>query len=205
MFDLQNNAIKIAVFGLGYVGLPLAIEFSKKFDVVGFDVNSHRINQLNNGVDSTGEISKSEIGSAGRLLFTDVIDRIADCDVFIVTVPTPVNSDKLPDLTPLLTATEMIGRYLRKNCTVIYESTVYPGMTEGECVPLLEQTSGLQYNKEFFVGDVKLKAHDLCWPCKYLQNKLNRDNFVKELLHKGGLRCEILSSGMINVGDIIKI
>ena len=152
MANFELNNPKIAVIGLGYVGLPIALEFSKKYDVVGFDVDSDRINQLNNGVDLTGEISEAELAGAESITFTDALKKIGSCNVFIVTVPTPVGPDKLPDLAPLLAATEMIGKLLKKKDLIIYESTVYPGMTEGECAPLLETTSGLKFNKEFFVG-----------------------------------------------------
>ena len=211
MFDFQLSNLKIAVFGLGYVGLPLAIEFSKNFDVIGFDVNSERINQLRNGVDVTDEISKFEIEAAARMTFTDVIEDIAGCDVFIVTVPTPVGPEKLPDLSPLLTATEMIGKFLRHNGLVIYESTVYPGMTEGECVPLLEKTSGLQYNKGFFVGysperinpgDKKLKLPDIL----KVTSGSTKDvaNFVTELYSKI-IQAGVYCAKSISVAEAAKV
>jgi UDP-N-acetyl-D-galactosamine dehydrogenase len=157
------NEIKIAIIGLGYVGLPLAVEFGKKFNVVGFDIKSSRVNELNNGFDRTLEISDIELkgilnntnarsNSKNGLVFTSSIDEIRDCNYFIVTVPTPVDKNNKPDLTPLYKASETVGKVLKKDDIVIYESTVYPGATEDECVPVLEKVSGLKYNSGFFCG-----------------------------------------------------
>ena len=136
---------KIAIVGLGYVGLPLAVEFGKKYSVIGFDVNSKRINQLKNGFDSTLEVESFELKKNELLSFTDNTDELAKCNIFIVTVPTPIDKYKCPDLTALMKASEMIGNVLKKGDIVIYESTVYPGCTEEECTPILEKYSGLQH------------------------------------------------------------
>jgi len=152
MTCLDLNDARIAVVGLGYVGLPLAVEFGKRRPVVGFDINSHRIERLRAGHDTTLEVEGDELVSAEKLSFTDKIDGIADCNVFIVTVPTPIDAHKRPDLTPLIKASETIGKVLTRGDVVIYESTVYPGATEEECVPVLERVSGLRFNEDFFAG-----------------------------------------------------
>jgi UDP-N-acetyl-D-glucosamine/UDP-N-acetyl-D-galactosamine dehydrogenase len=142
----------IALIGLGYVGLPLAIEFGKKRKVVGFDVNKARINELKNGVDSTHEVTREGFQDAQYLRFTNSLDDIKDCEIFIITVPTPIDKFKRPDLTPLQKASETIGSILKLGDIVIYESTVYPGATEEICVPILEDWSGLTFNQDFFCG-----------------------------------------------------
>jgi len=150
---------KIAIIGLGYVGLPLAVAFAEKYKVVGFDINEPRINELNNGHDHTLEVEDKELTSVllgkdaqiGLYNTADLTD-IADCNIYIVTVPTPVDKDNRPDLSPLLRASKMIGSILKKDDLVIYESTVYPGCTEEDCVPELEKASGLTFNKDFFCG-----------------------------------------------------
>lgn len=129
---------KIAIIGLGYVGLPLAIEFAKKREVVGFDINENRIKDLQNNIDSTKEVSVEELKNLNNLLFTPSKDDISDCQIYIITVPTPVHLDKGPNLGPLINASKLVGKYLKKGDIVIYESTVYPGATEEECVPVLE-------------------------------------------------------------------
>lgn len=147
-----DREIKIGILGMGYVGLPLAIEFSKFFKVVGFDVCSTRINQLIACNDLTKEISNKELKKLKNILFTSESSELKSCNVFIVTVPTPVNKNNQPDLKPLIDATKQIGNVLKKNDVVIYESTVFPGATEEECVPILEKNSRLKLNKDFFVG-----------------------------------------------------
>ena len=149
---MLNSNYKIAIIGLGYVGLPLAVEFGKKYDVVGFDINSLRIEQLKQGVDITLETNESEISSAKKLSFTTDVNHLKSCNIFIVTVPTPINQFKSPDLKPLLSATIMLGKILKIGDIVIYESTVFPGCTEDECVPLLERESKLKFNVDFFCG-----------------------------------------------------
>ena len=146
------NDSPIAVIGLGYVGLPLAVEFGKKRKVVGFDINTVRIAELRAGKDNTLEVDAAEMAEAAKLSFTDQLDDLAECTTFIVTVPTPIDEHKRPDLTPLLRASETIGKVLKRGDIVIYESTVYPGATEEDCVPVLEKTSGLTFNQHFFAG-----------------------------------------------------
>ncbi len=143
---------KICIVGLGYVGLPLAVEFGKKRTVVGFDINQDRINELKHGNDSTLETTKQELKDATHLNYTTNIDDTKDCSIYIITVPTPIDKYKKPDLIPLEKSSEMIGKVLDKEDIVIYESTVYPGATEEVCVPILEQQSGLQFNKDFYCG-----------------------------------------------------
>ena len=156
MDSIENK--KIAIIGLGYVGLPLAVAFSNKYQVLGFDIDSSRIEELNSGIDSTLEISNEELkyalldrGKKG-LILTSELDRLKDIDIFIVTVPTPIDKNNRPILTPLIKASETVGRSLKKGAIVIYESTVYPGVTEDECVPILEKESNLLFNKDFFCG-----------------------------------------------------
>lgn len=143
---------RIALIGLGYVGLPLAVEFGKTFDTVGFDINAARIAELRQGRDSTLEVEPELLAEATRLSFTDRLDDIADCNVYIVTVPTPIDGARRPDLTPLIKASEALGKVLKAGDVVIYESTVYPGCTEEVCVPILERVSGLSFNRDFFAG-----------------------------------------------------
>ncbi|HLR16399.1 MAG TPA: Vi polysaccharide biosynthesis UDP-N-acetylglucosamine C-6 dehydrogenase TviB [Alcanivoracaceae bacterium] len=143
---------KLAIIGLGYVGLPLAVEFGKQRQITGFDINEARINALKAGHDATLEVSDEELKEATGLRFTNKLEDIAECNVYIVTVPTPINASKQPDLTPLRKASETIGKVLKKGDIVIYESTVYPGATEDDCVPILEQQSGLKFNQDFFAG-----------------------------------------------------
>lgn len=147
-----SNNTNIAVIGLGYVGLPLAVEFGKKYNVIGFDINSNRISELKSGIDKTMESSKDEILSSKQLQFSFNIEDIRKCNIYIVTVPTPIDNYKSPDLKPLLAASKMLGGVLKKGDIVIYESTVYPGCTEEDCVPVLEEVSSLKYNVDFFCG-----------------------------------------------------
>ena len=149
---MELNDIKLAVIGLGYVGLPLAVEFGKCREVTAFDINQPRINALNAGHDVTLEVSDDELASATQLQFSADPASLNDCNVYIVTVPTPIDEHKRPDLTPLIKASESIGKTLKRGDLVIYESTVYPGATEEDCVPVLESVSGLTYNKDFFAG-----------------------------------------------------
>lgn len=143
---------KIAVVGLGYVGLPLAAAFGEKREVVGFDINEKRIAELKDGVDVTREVSREELAASKGLSFSDSLEGIRDCQVFIVTVPTPIDEFKSPDLTPLVKASESVGSVLKRGDIVIYESTVYPGATEEVCVPILEKVSGLLFNQDFHAG-----------------------------------------------------
>ena len=143
---------KIAIIGLGYVGLPLAVEFGKQYNTVGFDIHQGRIDELRIGEDSTLEVEPEDLKKASRLSYTVNLADIASCDTFIVTVPTPINKNKRPDLTPLEKASASISKVLKEGDIVIYESTVYPGCTEEVCVPILEAGSGLKFNKDFFCG-----------------------------------------------------
>lgn len=148
MIDLK----KIAVIGQGYVGLPLAVEFGKHREVLGFDINRNRIEELSCGKDSTLEVTHEELMSAKHLSFSFDESQLADCSIYIVTVPTPITDDNSPDLTPLEKASEMLGRHVNKGDIVIYESTVYPGATEEVCLPIIERVSGLTFNQDFFAG-----------------------------------------------------
>ncbi len=143
---------KIGIIGLGYVGLPLAVEFGKSMDVIGFDINQSRIDELKKGYDRTLEVEEAELKSSTKLTFSTKLEELATANYFIVTVPTPVDEYRNPDLTPLQSASRTVGSVLKKNDIVIYESTVYPGCTEEVCVPILEKVSGLKFNVDFFAG-----------------------------------------------------
>ncbi len=149
---LQVEQATIGVIGLGYVGLPLAVEFGKHFATVGFDINAARVKALRGGVDSTCEVSAEELASSARLQLSTDPEALRACNVFIVTVPTPIDAAKRPDLRPLIAASETIAAVLKPGDTVVYESTVYPGCTEEVCVPILEGASGLVFNVDFFAG-----------------------------------------------------
>jgi UDP-N-acetyl-D-galactosamine dehydrogenase len=142
----------IAIIGLGYVGLPLAVEFGKIFNCIGFDINQQRIDELGQGHDNTREISKEELSNAKKLKFSSNSADIKSCNIYIITVPTPIDQSKRPDLTPLIKASALVGSVISKNDIVIYESTVYPGCTEEVCIPVVEEKSGLIFNKDFFAG-----------------------------------------------------
>ena len=149
---INKSNIKIAIIGLGYVGLPLAVEFGRLFETIGFDINNSRVLELLDGDDSTLEVTPQDLQKASKLRYTSNNKDIQSCNIFIVTVPTPIDENKKPILTPLIKASEMIGKLLKKDDIVIYESTVYPGATEELCVPILEQSSGLIFNKDFYCG-----------------------------------------------------
>ena len=149
---MKLDDLKIAVIGLGYVGLPLAVEFGKKVNTLGFDINEARINELKSGQDHTLEVSPEELAQAKYLQFSASLDELVASNFYIVTVPTPIDEYNQPDLTPLIKASKSIGKVLKKDDIVVYESTVYPGATEEVCVPILEEVSGLFFNKDFFVG-----------------------------------------------------
>src|SRR6516225_9483567 len=149
---MRLRKCRIGVVGLGYVGLPLAVEFGKHFETIGFDVNPQRVAQLRKGRDSTLEVSREELRAAQQLTFTTDLEGLRRCRVFIVTVPTPIDGYKRPDLSPLVRASESVGTVLSRDAVVIYESTVYPGCTEEVCVPILERASGLKFNRDFFAG-----------------------------------------------------
>tara|TARA_B110000238_G_C16126489_1_gene439430 strand:+ start:736 stop:2001 length:1266 start_codon:yes stop_codon:yes gene_type:complete len=149
---MKVEKLNIAIIGQGYVGLPLAIEFGKKYPTIGFDINTNRIEDLKNHIDHTNEASQEQLRSADQLKFSSDLNDIANCNVYVVTVPTPIDEYKTPDLNPLKGASKMIGGILKKGDIVIYESTVFPGCTEEVCVPLLESASGLVFNQDFFCG-----------------------------------------------------
>jgi len=146
------NVDKIALIGLGYVGLPLAVEFGKKYETIGFDIHRARVDELKQGLDRTLEVDETELAAATHLSYTADPEDIRECKIFIVTVPTPIDEHKRPDLTPLIKSSETVGKLLKEGDIVIYESTVYPGATEEVCVPILEQQSGLAFNEGFFCG-----------------------------------------------------
>jgi UDP-N-acetyl-D-galactosamine dehydrogenase len=149
---MQQQDIKLAIIGLGYVGLPLAVEFGRKRPVVGFDINQRRIDELKAGKDATLETTVEELAAAKHLSYSSNPDDLRACNCYIVTVPTPIDEHKRPDLAPLIKASETVGKVLKKGDIVIYESTVYPGCTEEDCVPVLEKHSGLKFNQDFFCG-----------------------------------------------------
>ncbi|EIO3980437.1 TPA: Vi polysaccharide biosynthesis UDP-N-acetylglucosamine C-6 dehydrogenase TviB [Vibrio vulnificus] len=148
---ILDNA-KVGIIGLGYVGLPLAVEFGKQRQTIGFDINQSRINELSTGHDSTLECSDTELAEATKLVYTTSLDALKECNVFIVTVPTPIDEHKQPDLTPLIKASETLGKVIKQGDVIIYESTVYPGATEDDCIPVVERVSGLKFNQDFFAG-----------------------------------------------------
>ncbi|MDU5499182.1 MAG: NAD(P)-binding domain-containing protein, partial [Acinetobacter baumannii] len=150
MFQLEQ--LKIAIIGLGYVGLPLAVEFGKHKPTIGFDINTDRIQELKSGHDHTLEVTSDELKHVHQLSYTADIEDLKTANFFIVTVPTPIDDFKQPDLTPLVKASQSIAKVLKKGDIVVYESTVYPGATEEVCIPELEKHSGLNFNKDFFVG-----------------------------------------------------
>ncbi|WNK21619.1 Vi polysaccharide biosynthesis UDP-N-acetylglucosamine C-6 dehydrogenase TviB [Halomonas piscis] len=147
---MQN--VRLGVIGLGYVGLPLAVEFGKALPTLGFDINARRIQELRDGVDLTEEVEPALLAEADRLSFTSEIEALRECNVYIVTVPTPIDGSRRPDLTPLLKASETLGQVVARGDVVIYESTVYPGATEEDCIPIIERVSGLACNRDFFAG-----------------------------------------------------
>ncbi|HWU76838.1 MAG TPA: nucleotide sugar dehydrogenase, partial [Rhodanobacter sp.] len=150
MRKLENT--RLAIVGLGYVGLPLAVEFGKHYDTLGFDINRTRIDELRTGEDKTLEVDAAELAAARRLTFSATLDDLRACNVYIVTVPTPIDAAKRPDLTPLVKASQTLAQVLKKGDLVVYESTVYPGCTEEVCVPILAEGSGLVFNRDFFAG-----------------------------------------------------
>src|SRR5690606_213050 len=150
MKDIAHS--QIAIIGLGYVGLPLAVEFGKHYPTLGFDINKPRVAELQQGVDHTLEVSSEELAQAGQLSYSCELDDLRRANVYIVTVPTPIDEHRQPDLTPLIKASETLGKVIKAGDVVIYESTVYPGATEEDCIPVIERVSGLKYNVDFFAG-----------------------------------------------------
>ncbi|MCB1617107.1 MAG: Vi polysaccharide biosynthesis UDP-N-acetylglucosamine C-6 dehydrogenase TviB, partial [Pseudomonadales bacterium] len=152
MFNFVVEQASIAIIGLGYVGLPLAVEFGKRYPTIGFDINIDRINELKNNHDSTLEVSDAELRGSSQLRFSNDPAPLQGANVYIVTVPTPIDRHRRPDLTPLQGASRTIGQVIKPGDVVIFESTVFPGATEEECIPLIEAASGLKYNQDFFAG-----------------------------------------------------
>lgn len=150
MLNMDN--VRLGVIGLGYVGLPLAVEFGKVLSTVGFDINTQRIRELNDGIDRTLEVEPELLAQASQLRFESDLEALRSCNVYIITVPTPIDASRQPDLTPLIKASETLGQVVMKGDVVIYESTVYPGATEEDCIPVIERVSGLIYNQDFFAG-----------------------------------------------------
>lgn len=211
MHSASLETAKLAVIGLGYVGLPLAVEFGKLRPVVGFDINTKRIEALRAGHDSTLEVSEHELTEAGHLQFSSTLSDLEDCNIFIVTVPTPIDAHKRPDLTPLLRASETVGKVLKYGDIVIYESTVYPGCTEEDCVPVLEAQSGLTLNRDFYVGysperiNPGDKAHRLPNICKVTSGSTPEvadliDNLYGEIIVAGTHK-----AGSIRVAEAAKV
>lgn len=207
----MNKHGKIAVVGLGYVGLPLAVEFGKQRAVVGFDVKADRIKELAGGSDSTLEVTAEELASAGQLQFSSDPESLADCDVYIVTVPTPVDEARRPDLSPLIGASTTIGRYLSAGNVVIYESTVYPGATEEDCVPVLERESGLSLNKDFYVGysperiNPGDKAHRLPGICKVTSGSTPEAAEFVDALYASIITAGTYKASSIRVAEAAKV
>ncbi len=202
---MTSKENKIAVIGLGYVGLPLALAFSKKNSVIGFDINKNRIKNLIKGIDDTGEVSKSEILISNKIKFSNNIDDLIKSNIYIVTVPTPVDKKKRPNLNSLLAATKTVSKVLKKNDLVIYESTVFPGVTEEICGPILEKNSGLKINKDLFIGysperiNPGDKNRKLSQIIKIVSGS---NNYIKEKVSK--LYSTIIKAG-VHKADSIKI
>lgn len=201
----------IAVIGLGYVGLPLAVEFGKKYAVIGFDINQARITELRAGKDHTLEISTEEFVEAVQLSLTSEINELAKANIYIVTVPTPIDAHKRPDLTPLLRASETVGRVLKKGDIVIYESTVYPGATEEDCVPVLERMSGLKFNVDFFAGysperiNPGDKSHRLTTICKVTSGSTPRVADAVDALYASIVTAGTYKAESIRVAEAAKV
>ena len=184
---IEDRSVVIGIIGLGYVGLPLAAEFAKFYNVIGFDINAARVNELRQYHDRTLELSPEELRSAHLLTYSEKIDDLKLVDVFIITVPTPVDKYNRPDLTPLIKASETVGKAMKKGAIVVYESTVYPGCTEDDCVPVLEKFSGLKFNIDFY--------------CGYSPERINPGD--KE--HKVSAIKKIVSGSTPEVGEILRI
>ena len=195
--------IKLAVIGLGYVGFPLAVEFSKKYPVIGFDLDKDRIKELDDGYDRTNEITKEEISDLSQLTLTDSLKQINDSNVYIITVPTPVDKNNKPDLNPIKSASKSIASVLSNNDVVIYESTVYPGCTEEVCVPILEKYSKLKYNKDFFCGysPERINPGDKEHTLTKIK-KITAGSDIETSLFIDSLYKSIISAGTCNVSSI---
>ena len=208
---INNRTLRIAVIGLGYVGLPLAAAFGKIYPTIGLDLKPERIKDLRDFLDSTGEVSAEELRAAEKLSFTGNADALKDCDVFIVTVPTPVDRYNRPDLTLLLAASRTVGKNIRQGGLVIFESTVYPGCTEEDCVPVIEQESGLKFNTDFFAGysperinpgDPLRKLQDIG---KVVSGSTEETADFVESLYRSILRADVYRAPSIKVAEAAKV
>jgi len=205
---------KLAIIGLGYVGLPLAVEFSKKFNVIGFDISETRASQLNSFYDKTNEISQGLLKKAikkNKLLITNNNSDLSDVDCFIITVPTPIDKNKKPDLFPLLSASKMVGKLLRKGNIVVYESTVFPGATEEECVPILEEFSNLKFNKDFYCGysperiNPGDKTHNLTSIKKITSGSNHKISLEIDRLYKTIIKAGTYKAPSIRIAEAAKV
>ena len=208
---IRNKTIKTAVIGLGYVGLPLAVEFGKKYDTVGFDVKEDRLDMLRKGIDLTKETSAEDLKNASFLRYTSDPELLKDRDIIIIAVPTPVDQYKRPDLSPLYKASITAGSILQKNMIVVYESTVYPGCTEEDCVPVLEKYSGLKYNKDFFCGysperiNPGDKNHTLCQTVKITSGSTPQTAEIVDALYSSILLNGTHKASSIKVAEAAKV
>jgi UDP-N-acetyl-D-galactosamine dehydrogenase len=212
MSNIPNiTQAKIAVIGLGYVGLPLAVEFGKHFDTLGFDINKARIDELKAGHDATLEVSTQELAAAKRFSCTANITELKDCNVYIVTVPTPIDSAKRPDLSALRSASRVVGQVLGAGNVVVYESTVYPGATEEDCAPILEEVSGLTVNQDFYLGysperinpgDKKHRVTDIC---KVVSASTPEATDFVEALYQTAIRAGTYRASSIKVAEAAKV
>ena len=208
---IRNKTIKTAVIGLGYVGLPLAVEFGKKYDTVGFDVKEDRLDMLRKGIDLTKETSAEDLKNASFLRYTSDPELLKDRDIIIIAVPTPVDQYKRPDLSPLYKASITAGSLLQKNMIVVYESTVYPGCTEEDCVPVLEKYSGLKYNKDFFCGysperiNPGDKNHTLCQTVKITSGSTPQTAEIVDALYSSILLNGTHKASSIKVAEAAKV
>ncbi|QUM83586.1 nucleotide sugar dehydrogenase [Moritella sp. 28] len=211
VIDIDNGNINIGIIGLGYVGLPLAVEFGKKYKTIGFDVVTSRIEELKTGFDANLETSKDDLVAAKQLTLTGELKELADCDFYIVTVPTPVDGHYTPDLTALRSASKSIAMHLSKGNIVIFESTVYPGATEEDCVPILEQYSGLKFNKDFFCGysperiNPGDKNNDLTSIMKVTSGSTNESGIVVDHLYKAIIKAGTYLAPSIQVAEAAKV
>ena len=212
MSNLLNiKDAKIAVIGLGYVGLPLAVEFGKHFDTLGFDINSIRIDELNGGQDATLEISTEELAGSRRFSCTANAADLKDCNIYIVTVPTPIDNAKRPDLNALLSASRVVGGVLSSGNIVIYESTVYPGATEDDCAPILEDVSGLAVNRDFFLGysperiNPGDKEHRVTDIRKVVSGSTEEATDLVDALYKTAIRAGTYRASSIKVAEAAKV
>ena len=208
---LNLNKIKLGVIGLGYVGLPLAVEFGKKRKVIGFDINTTRIKDLEGGHDKTLVITKDELNDAKHLNLTSKSEDLTECNFYIVTVPTPIDKDNKPDLNPLYEASKLVGSILKKNDIVVYESTVFPGATEEECVPILEEKSNLKFNEDFFVGysperiNPGDKEHTLTKIIKVTSGSTNDSAILIDKLYKEIIEAGTHLAPSIKVAEAAKV